>query len=81
MITLPINNLLACATCMTNGDDPISYAGSIAILFMLVVLTLMLCAFIRFMFYLARCERAAITPEAELLGIDPRTSVQRNSDL
>lgn len=56
---------LACATCMSNPNNPTTVAGSAAIMFMLVLLFGVFGGVFQFMRYLSRCERAAIAKAAE----------------
>ena len=59
MSLLPLTQL-ACATCMSNPNNPTTVAGSAAILFMLVLLLVVFGGVFQFMRYLCRCERDAI---------------------
>ena len=52
--------LYACATCMGNADDHNTRAASFAVLFMLVILFAVFAGCIRFIFFLAKCEKRSI---------------------
>ena len=61
-------SFLACATCVFDGNDPSSTAASMAILFMLGILVVVLGGFLKFIHYLSSCEKRGAPPEAELLS-------------
>ena len=60
MSTLPV--IYACATCMGNPNDGATQAAGVSILFLLVIIGVVLGAFLKFIYFLAKCEKASTRP-------------------
>lgn len=60
MIRLLSNDVFACATCMGDAGSLMNKAAGYAIIFMLVMLTIVLGSLIKFMSYLSKKDKAPV---------------------
>lgn len=60
---------MACAMCMGASDAPIAPAVNASIFLLLGVVACVGASFFCFLYYLARCDGLALTPDQELQGL------------